>query len=118
MAVRRVWPILAAFCSAGLSSAEEGWLYYGGDQGGRHYSEAGQIGKENVSDLGVAWVHRSGDLKTFGDGMENTSTQSTSILLPEAAGESLVYCTPFNRVIALDPGSGYGDYLYAFALPE
>ena len=28
------------------------------------------------------------------------------MLLPPAAGESLVYCTPFNRVIALDPGSG------------
>jgi quinoprotein glucose dehydrogenase len=38
--------------------------------------------------------------------MAQTSTQSTPILLPEAAGASLVYCTPFNRVIALDPGSG------------
>ena len=38
--------------------------------------------------------------------MRKTSTQSTPILLPPAAGESLVYCTPFNRVIALDPGSG------------
>jgi len=56
--------------------------------------------------LDVAWVHRSGDVATFGDGMENTSTQATPILLPETAGESLVYCTPFSRVIALDPGTG------------
>ncbi|MBE9540466.1 MAG: pyrroloquinoline quinone-dependent dehydrogenase [Proteobacteria bacterium] len=97
---------MAVFISTGVPAADEGWLYYGGDQGGRHYSDASQIDKANVSDLDVAWVHRSGDVKTFGEGMENTSTQSTPILLPEAAGESLVYCTPFNRVIALDPGSG------------
>lgn len=105
MSVYRAMPLVAALVAVAVS-ADEGWLYYGGDQGGRHYSQAGQINKENVSDLNVAWVHRSGDVKTFGDGMENTSTQSTPILLPEAAGESLVYCTPFNRVIALDPGSG------------
>ncbi|MEC8429155.1 MAG: PQQ-binding-like beta-propeller repeat protein, partial [Pseudomonadota bacterium] len=38
--------------------------------------------------------------------MRQTSAQSTPLLLPEAAGESLVYCTAFNRVIALDPASG------------
>ena len=102
----RAMPLMVALVAVGVSAADEGWLYYGGDQGGRHYSEVGQINKENVSELDVAWVHRSGDVKTFGEGMENTSTQSTPILLPKAAGESLVYCTPFNRVIALDPGSG------------
>lgn len=104
--VGRLWALAAVLASVAVSGADEGWLYYGGDQGGRHYSDAGQIDKQNVSDLEVAWVHRSGDVKTFGEGMENTSTQATPILLPDAAGESLVYCTPFSRVIALDPGSG------------
>jgi quinoprotein glucose dehydrogenase len=88
------------------AASEAGWPYYGGDQGGRHYSQAAQIDRQNVSDLTVAWVHQSGDVKAMGKAMENTSTQSTPILLPEAAGASLVYCTPFSRVIALDPGSG------------
>ncbi len=83
-----------------------GWLHYGGDQGGRHYSSNANITKENVSELDVAWVFQSGDMQTHKEKMENTSGQSTPILLPEAAGESLVYCTPFNRVIALDPASG------------
>ncbi|MCB1700418.1 MAG: pyrroloquinoline quinone-dependent dehydrogenase [Pseudomonadales bacterium] len=87
-------------------TAEPGWLYYGGDQGGRHYSQASQIDRSNVQDLEVAWVSRSGDMASHGEEMEKTSTQSTPILLPPAAGESLVYCTPFNRVIALDPASG------------
>ncbi len=90
----------------GAGAADNGWLYYGGDQGGRHFSAATQINVENVSSLDVAWVFRSGDMEAFGDELENTSGQSTPILLPEAAGASLVYCTPFNRIIALDPESG------------
>jgi len=98
--------LLLALISLGAHADGPGWLYYGGDQGGRHYSTATQINKANVADLDVAWIHRSGDVKTFGPEMENTSTQATPILLPPAAGESLVYCTPFGRVIALDPATG------------
>jgi len=106
MTLQKLIPLVAALLTVGAAGADEGWLYYGGDQGGRHYSAVSQIDRDNVSDLDVAWVHRSGDVETYGDGMENTSTQSTPILLPVSAGESLVYCTPFARVIALDPGSG------------
>ena len=101
--------ILAAWACCILSAharAEHDWLYYGGDQGGRHYSSLEQISRDNVDQLAVAWVHRSGDMQRYGAEMEKTSTQSTPILLPSQAGESLVYCTPFNRVIALDPATG------------
>jgi quinoprotein glucose dehydrogenase len=82
------------------------WPVYGGDPGGRHYSTAADINTDNVAQLQVAWTFRSGDSRVHAEDMARTSTQSTPILLPEAAGASLVYCTPFNRVIALDPGSG------------
>ena len=95
--------LLMALASAG---AADSWQHYGGDPGGRHYSDAVQINRDNAAQLDVAWVHRSGDVARYGGEMANTSTQSTPILLPAAAGESLVYCTPFNRVIALDPASG------------
>ncbi len=100
--------LLPALLFAGTTAiaADPGWLYYGGDQGGRHYSTATQINTDNVDKLDVAWVFRSGDVATYGDEMENTSTQATPILLPLEAGQSLVYCTPFNRVIALDPATG------------
>lgn len=91
---------------ASSTASAQGWLHYGGDPGGRHYSEATQINRDTVAELDVAWVHQSGDLESFAEELENTSAQSTPILLPAAAGESLVYCTAFNRVIALDPGSG------------
>jgi len=104
--MRRSFVLLAVLAGCHAGAADNGWLYYGGDQGGRHFSAATQINAENVSSLDVAWVFRSGDMAKFGDELQNTSGQSTPILLPEAAGASLVYCTPFNRIIALDPGSG------------
>lgn len=97
--------LLLALCAGSVTASD--WPVYGGDAGGRHYSSLDQIDRDNVDQLEVAWVFRSGDSAGFGDdAMAQTSTQSTPILLPEAAGGSLVYCTPFNRVIALDPGSG------------
>lgn len=105
MAAARLPGLLLALCAGTVAASD--WPVYGGDAGGRHYSELQQINRDNVAQLEVAWVFRSGDSEAFGDDvMAQTSTQSTPILLPQAAGASLVYCTPFNRVIALDPGSG------------
>jgi quinoprotein glucose dehydrogenase len=95
--------VLTIFTSLTLAND---WTYYGGGQGGKHYSSAKQITKNNVDDLDVAWVYQSGDMKKYGEAMVQTSTQATPILLPIAAGESLVYCTPYSRVIALDPATG------------
>ena len=106
MPVKYTLLTLAALAAVGAAHADTGWRYYGGDQGGRHYSTAALIDRENVAELDIAWLHRSGDVAHYGDDMTNTSTQATPILLPAAAGESLVYCTPFNRLIALDPSTG------------
>ncbi|MBF7730439.1 pyrroloquinoline quinone-dependent dehydrogenase [Pseudomonas sp. N040] len=73
---------------------------------GQHYSPLALINPDNVGQLVPAWIHQSGDLASNPEAMSNSAGQSTPLLLPEAAGESLVYCTPFNRVIALDPGTG------------
>ncbi|MFO7553462.1 MAG: pyrroloquinoline quinone-dependent dehydrogenase [Haliea sp.] len=104
MVASRLPGLLLALCAG--SAAASDWPVYGGDAGGQHYSALAQINRDNVARLEVGWVFRSGDSDTFGASMAQTSTQSTPILLPAAAGASLVYCTPFNRVIALDPGSG------------
>ena len=107
MSMRRKLIALSAGWLASTALGSDGeWLYYGGDQGGKHYSSAAVIDRDNVDQLDVAWVFRSGDMARYETEMSNTSTQSTPILLPPEAGESLVYCTPFNRVIALDPGTG------------
>ena len=102
--MRRFAAIGLLLCSA--TSWAQGWQHYGGDAGGRHYSEASQINRDNVAELDVAWIHRSGDSDLPAELLRKTSGQSTPVLLPPAAGESLVYCSALNKVMALDPGSG------------
>jgi quinoprotein glucose dehydrogenase len=109
-------PLLLALACAASAADDRDWRYYGGDQGGRHYSALQQIDRENVHLLDTAWVFRSGDVANHGEEMRKTSTQSTPILLPAQAGESLVYCTPFNRVIALDPGTGQSRWEFEPAI--
>lgn len=87
---------------------EAGWSHYGGDRGGRRYSPATQIDRENVQDLEVAWVHHSGDVSDGGDGEARTSFNVTPLLV----GDALVYCTPMNRVIAVDAETGAERWVY------
>lgn len=103
--MRRTGLATALVCAAFAAQADE-WRHYGGDPGGQHFSTADQITRENVADLDVAWMFRSGDQQRRAALMPQTSAQSTPLLLPAAAGESLVYCTQFNEIIALDPGTG------------
>ena len=69
------------------------WQHYGGD-GGTKYVEAEVIDKRNVEALEMAWIYRTGDVSTI--------FQSSPILVDG----QLVFCTPYNRVIALDPLNG------------
>ena len=100
--------IVAAVTVAGVfaaMAAEErraDWPRFGNDPGGSQYSPLDQITAANVKDLEVAWVHRYGDVspkdsKTGGTSMEG---------VPLHANGHLYLCTPFNRVLALDPASG------------
>jgi len=82
------------------------WLYYGFDQGGSRFSPLTQINRQNVNELELAWTHRHGDLERYPDRKAFAGYHATPILLPEAAGRSLVSCTPFSRVFALDPTTG------------
>lgn len=79
-----------------------GWGSYGGDEGGHRYSRAADINVSNVASLAPAWRYSSGDLAAKPDAMRRAATEGTPILVDE----SLIFCTPFNEVIALDPGTG------------
>ncbi|MGH0038518.1 MAG: pyrroloquinoline quinone-dependent dehydrogenase [Myxococcota bacterium] len=80
-----------------------GWTHYGGDAGGQRHSDLEQIGPDNVADLEVAWTYHTGDVAPRrGEGGESTAFENTPIVVDGR----LVFCTPFNRVIALDPSNG------------
>jgi quinoprotein glucose dehydrogenase len=96
--------LLTAALSSELIASD--WPVYGGDAGGRHYSSLDGINRDNVKDLKLAWSYRHGELEDFTGPRMTASWHVTPILLPAAAGQSLLICTPFNRIIALDPVSG------------
>ncbi|MDX1385137.1 MAG: PQQ-binding-like beta-propeller repeat protein, partial [Thermoanaerobaculia bacterium] len=75
------------------------WPSWGRDPGGQRWSPLDQIDRDNVHALAPAWVYRTGHSELSSRSM---TFQATPILV---AG-NLVFCTPLNRVIALDPETG------------
>jgi quinoprotein glucose dehydrogenase len=81
---------------------------YGGDSG-RQYAAADQITASNVDQLKPLWSYHTGDVSAGSDQVYSTSSfQNTPILV-----EGVLYmCTPFNRVVALDPATGAEFWSY------
>ncbi|NND35515.1 MAG: pyrroloquinoline quinone-dependent dehydrogenase, partial [Gammaproteobacteria bacterium] len=109
---------LLVFCiAAGVASAQmlddPQWQHYAGNLGGQQYSPLDQVNAANVDQLEIAWQYRSGELARRSEFQNATAkVQVNPILLPPAAGGHLVICTPFNRVIALDPVRGTERWVY------
>jgi quinoprotein glucose dehydrogenase len=90
------------FCGC-VSSLALAWEHWGGDRGGTRFSPLTQITPDNVGNLVRAWEFRTGDLDSRApEVMKRTKFQATPLFVED----SLIFCTPFNEVIALDPGSG------------
>lgn len=103
----QVLAIATSLISASLVAAEpEQWSHYRASAGASAFSPANQVNVSNVEELETAWEFRTGDSKVMAEHMSRTSTQVTPILLPPEAGGHLALCTPFNRIIALDPETG------------
>ncbi|MBL8552667.1 MAG: pyrroloquinoline quinone-dependent dehydrogenase [Phenylobacterium sp.] len=84
------------------AAADVDWPFYGGDAGGQRYSAAAQITPVNVAGLKVAWTYSTGELARHPKAIERAAFENTPIL----AGGKLFVCSQFNRVSALDPGTG------------
>ena len=79
------------------------WPEYGGNKGGTSYSALNQITTDNVDQLQVAWVYNHGD---FSDGTTGDTKRTSFQARPLVADDTLFFCTPFNRIVALDPATG------------
>lgn len=86
---------------AGAANAQ-GWPHVGGDIGGRKSSTADQITPGNVHRLARAWSYSTGDSASAAKRGLRWKFQATPILV----ANQLIFCTPFNDVISLDPGTG------------
>ncbi|VIO76990.1 Quinoprotein glucose dehydrogenase [Bradyrhizobium ivorense] len=85
------------------------WEYWGGDREGTRFSPLNQITPDNVGTLVRAWDFRTGDLDARApELMKRTKFEATPLFVED----SLIFCTPFNEVIALDPGTGAQKWRY------
>src|SRR4030095_4525587 len=86
-----------------------GWSHYGGTPGASRYSSLAQINRGNVRDLEVAWTYRTGEIERRG-GLPagRQSFEATPLLV----NDKLIVCTPFGRVIALDPVTGRERWVF------
>lgn len=90
-------------------AAAQSWQYWGGDPGGMRFSRLAQITPANVGNLVRAWEFHTGDLKTRPPAvMARTKFEATPLFVEN----SLIFCTPFDEVIALDPGTGAQKWRY------
>lgn len=99
---------LLVLLSSSMNVAAEGWPEHGHDKGGTRYSTLRQITPENVSSLEIAWTYRNGEL----DRHPNASTKSSEQSIPVLVAGNLIVCSPFNRIIALDPATGRERWVF------
>ncbi len=88
--------------SADPLSENRGWDSFGAVAGGGRYSALAQVDRSNVGRLQIAWAYHTGDLSDYGSELGATSFEVTPIL----ANDLLYLCTPFNRIVALNPAAG------------
>jgi quinoprotein glucose dehydrogenase len=102
---------ILALALGGAAGAQD-WPVYGGD-GGRKFSALDQINAGNVGELTVAWEYHTGEVERRGEFQSKTAkVQVNPILLPAEAGGHLMICTPFSRVVALDPEKGTERWVF------
>jgi quinoprotein glucose dehydrogenase len=87
---------------SGQAGQEVGWPAYGADEAGTRYSTAKQIDRSNVGQLAVAWTYRTGAMAIATRLVKKAAFEATPILVEGR----LFLTTPYDQVIALDPGTG------------
>ncbi|MDX2144553.1 MAG: pyrroloquinoline quinone-dependent dehydrogenase, partial [Rhodospirillaceae bacterium] len=108
----RLGALLAAIAISTTAVAQEqsvgDWPAFGNDPGGSQSSPLAQITPENVKGLKLAWTHRSGDVA----GRDSDTGATALEAVPIHVNNTLYYCTPFNRVFALDPATGEEKWVF------
>jgi quinoprotein glucose dehydrogenase len=95
---------LAVFSSQAAAQVAD-WPVTEGAPGGGRFSPLTEITRENVTRLQVAWTYRHGDVWEGGFPVPEM-TGSTFESTPIVVDGRLIFTTPANRVIALDPETG------------
>ncbi len=123
--MRTLIPLLALLLLAPSAPAQAGadWPVYGGDAGGTKYSSLDQIHRENVAMLQPAWEWRVGESAIPESEGVKAARPGNFQATPLVIGDTMYLSTPFNRVVALDAGTGrqlweYDPGAYRFGQPS
>ena len=81
----------------------DGWSHYGGSLAGDRYASPSRMTPETVNRLVPVWTYRTGDTAS---GEEFDGEPSRFRATPILFEGKLIASTGFNRVFALDPGTG------------
>ncbi len=96
-------------CRTPIAGDAASWPAYGNDAGGSRFSPLADITPKNVGCLEKAWTYHTGELP---DSHGKLNTTMASEVTPILVDETLYLCTPFNRVIALDPETGAERWVF------
>ena len=105
--------ILLILLLASSTGQASDWDTWGADKGGSRYSALQQINRDTIDRLQPVWQYQTGAVATHTQvENENAGFQVNPILLPKEAGQHLVTCTPFNRIVAIDPVTGAERWVF------
>lgn len=93
--------------------APAGWPTYGGDAGGLKYSPLADIDRTNVHVLRVAFTWDAHEAPIPASAGQKPARPGNFQATPLAIGDTLLFPTPYNRVVALDGRSGRELWSYA-----
>lgn len=110
--LKTLWYLCVSTCAylpgMAMPASPGDWVWFGNDPGGSQYSPLRQITAANVKQLALVWTHRSGDVAVAGSATGATALEA----IPIHANKRLYYCTPLNRVFALDPANGKPQWVF------
>lgn len=104
-------PLALAACSKGPippGGPVADWPVIGGSAAGQRFTPLEQITPDNLERLEVAWTYHIQDVSP------GTATHGATAFAatPLVVNDSMYLCTPYSRIIALDPESGEERWTY------
>jgi quinoprotein glucose dehydrogenase len=79
---------------------------YGGDHGSMKYSTLTEINRTNVRRLRLAWEWKTGEASIANTDSTRAARPGDFQVTPIVINDTMYLSTPFNRVVALEAGSG------------
>jgi quinoprotein glucose dehydrogenase len=82
------------------------WSYYGGDQGSARYSTLADINRDNVGQLKMTWSWDANEQPVAASEGQKPARPGQFQATPLAINDTLIFSTPYNRVIAMEAMTG------------